>query len=306
MFAHRVAGQDSTHARLQGHHACRTRPAVKRHLAEVVARADGAEGDLAAALVGRENLYAALEEDEERFASIAFIAVGGMLMLATLHAHDPITTRVTWNGEIARIVEARCVTCHSPEGRGPMSLATYEDARKWSKAIKEEVMTRRMPYWQAVRGYGDFANDPSLSSFEIALMVAWADGGAPRGDKTPNAPSSSAVPEHERTAREPDSGLKTSTVPCGDRPLPQGTLVAVQPQLQKEDSVGIAVRFPNGQRHIVGWIRHFDPDFPTTYWLRAPLALPPGATLASERQPKQTGNDASRGDCTITVTLTSL
>ena len=54
-------------------------------------------------------------------------------------------------------------------------------ARPWARAIKEEVLTRRMPKWQAARGYGDFSNDPSLSPFEIALMVAWADGGAPRG-----------------------------------------------------------------------------------------------------------------------------
>ena len=81
------------------------------------------------------------------------------------HAHDPITTRVTWNGDIARIVEARCVRCHSPDGRGPMSLVTYEDARPWAKAIKEEVMTRRMPKWHAVRGYGDFTQ----RSFALAV-----------------------------------------------------------------------------------------------------------------------------------------
>ncbi len=62
-----------------------------------------------------------------------------------------------------------------------MSLASYEAARPWARAIKEEVLTRRMPKWQAARGYGDFSNDPSLSPFQIALVVAWADGGAPRG-----------------------------------------------------------------------------------------------------------------------------
>ena len=108
-------------------------------------------------------------------------AVGLAAAAAVVAAHDPITTRVTWTGEISRIVQARCVTCHSPDGRGPMSLRTYEDARPWARAIKEEVMTRRMPKWHAVRGYGDFSNDPSLSAFEIALIAAWADGGAPRG-----------------------------------------------------------------------------------------------------------------------------
>ena len=75
------------------------------------------------------------------------------------------------------------MTCHSPGGRAPMPLTTYEEARPWAKAIKEEVLARRMPKWHVVRGYGDFKNDPSLSAFEIALVAAWADGGAPASAK---------------------------------------------------------------------------------------------------------------------------
>ena len=222
--------------------------------------------------------------------------------LANVHAHDPITTRVTWNGEIARIVETRCVTCHSPEGRGPMSLATYEDARKWARAMKEEVMTRRMPYWQAARGYGDFANDPSLSAFEIALVTAWADGGAPRGEPQ-QKPRSAAASTRPSGPDESRSALRNVALPCGDRPLPEGTLVAIQPQLEKDDSVGVAVRFSDGRREIVGWIRAFDPEFPTTYWLRNPLMIPAGATLTSEFQAERAGSDAPRERCTINLTL---
>ncbi len=214
--------------------------------------------------------------------------------LAGVHAHDPIT-RVTWNGDIARIVEARCVTCHSPEGRGPMSLVTYEDARPWAKAIKEEVMTRRMPKWHAVRGYGDFANDPSLSAFEIALVTAWANGGAPRGDQpAPDKQAgSSGVPRGTPERARPQG--QTTSMPCGNRPLPEGTLVAVQPQLQKDGSLGVEVRFADGRREIVGWIRGYDPDFPATYWLRTPLTIPAGTTLVTE--PLE--------GCTINVTLTA-
>lgn len=60
--------------------------------------------------------------------------------------------------------------------------ATYHDGRSeivLAAAIKEEVLTRRMPQWNAARGFGAFANDPSLSPFEIALVAAWVDGGAP-------------------------------------------------------------------------------------------------------------------------------
>src|ERR1043166_5943376 len=111
------------------------------------------------------------------------IGIAWALLISGVSAHERITTKVTWAREIAPIVLTRCTPCHVPEGRAPMSLATYEDARPWAKAIKEEVLERRMPKWHAVRGYGDFANDPSLSPFEIALIVAWVDGGAPKGDE---------------------------------------------------------------------------------------------------------------------------
>ena len=38
-----------------------------------------------------------------------------------------------------------------------------------------------MPPWTAVRGYGHFANDISLSSREMEIILSWADGGAPSG-----------------------------------------------------------------------------------------------------------------------------
>ena len=121
---------------------------------------------------------------------------GVLLISGSLAAHDRITTKVTWDREIAPIVRARCVTCHSPGGRAPMPLTTYEEARPWAKAIKEEVLARRMPKWHVVRGYGDFKNDPSLSAFEIALVAAWADGGAPAFAKA----SASAKASADKTA----------------------------------------------------------------------------------------------------------
>ncbi|HEX8184305.1 MAG TPA: hypothetical protein VF747_06130 [Blastocatellia bacterium] len=63
-----------------------------------------------------------------------------------------------------------------------MSLVTYEDARPWAKAIKEEMLERRMPPWHAVKGYGEFRNAPALTQREIDLVVNWVEGGAPKGD----------------------------------------------------------------------------------------------------------------------------
>lgn len=116
-------------------------------------------------------------------AALLLVAVAGV----PAGAHDPITTRVTFSREIRAILAAHCTVCHARGGSAPMPLVTYEDVRPWARAIKEQALTRRMPKWHAARGFGAFADDPTLTPFEIALVVAWVDGGVPRGAGRANA-----------------------------------------------------------------------------------------------------------------------
>ena len=62
-----------------------------------------------------------------------------------------------------------------------MPLTTYELARPWARAIREEILERRMPPWGAVEGFGHFSNDVSLTQREMDIILSWADGGAPSG-----------------------------------------------------------------------------------------------------------------------------
>ncbi|MEN3332375.1 MAG: hypothetical protein V7641_1740 [Blastocatellia bacterium] len=103
--------------------------------------------------------------------------------LARVSAHEPITTKVRFNKEVVRILQRSCLSCHHPGGIA-MSLATYDEARPWAKAIKEEVLNKRMPPWHAVKGFGDFRNAPPLVQREIDLLVNWVEGGAPKGEDT--------------------------------------------------------------------------------------------------------------------------
>ena len=91
------------------------------------------------------------------------------------------STQVTWTADVAPIVAARCVRCHQAGGFGPMPLASYGDAKTWAPAIRDEVLSGRMPPWPAAPGYGDFRNDARLSAIEGELIARWADGGAPLG-----------------------------------------------------------------------------------------------------------------------------
>src|SRR5579864_5543095 len=95
---------------------------------------------------------------------------------------------VTFNKEVLPILQKRCQDCHRPGEAAPMSLMTYQDARPWAKAIREAVVTRKMPPWFADPHVGKFANDRSLSQTEIDTLVSWADGGAKEGN-TKDAPA---------------------------------------------------------------------------------------------------------------------
>jgi hypothetical protein len=111
------------------------------------------------------------------------------------------TTQVTWTVDVEPILRSRCVKCHRIDGFGPMSLATYQDAKPWAKAIREQVLSGTMPPWSAVAGYGDFVNDASLSAVEMELIARWADGATPLGPDMPLSQHAGTAPgdrAHER------------------------------------------------------------------------------------------------------------
>jgi mono/diheme cytochrome c family protein len=229
--------------------------------------------------------------------ALAAIAAGAFLVFTCPYlvaAHDRITTKVTWTREIAPIFEARCASCHRGGGRSTIPLETYQQARPWAAAIKEEVLTRRMPRWYAARGYGDFANDPSLSPFEIALIAAWVDGGAPEIEK--GKPATGAVPAGWLTVASftppPPSKLRTVSERCGERAV-AGKLIAIRPSLELKGSAGIAAVLPSGRQEVIAWIRDYDPHDAVTYWLRTPIMLPTGSRLRVD----------SAGGCSIDLTF---
>lgn len=107
-----------------------------------------------------------------------------LLMGEPVGSHVPITTRITFNREVVRILRQHCHDCHSPRGvMSSLPLLTYAEARPWAKAIKEEILNRRMSPHQVVKGYGLFRHDYLISAREQDQLVSWIDGGAPKGDE---------------------------------------------------------------------------------------------------------------------------
>jgi hypothetical protein len=89
---------------------------------------------------------------------------------------------VTFHKNIEPLLQTHCQTCHRPGEIGPMPLLSYQEARPWAKAIKQAVLTRKMPPWFADSSVQHYSNDASLSAAEIDTFASWVDAGAPEGD----------------------------------------------------------------------------------------------------------------------------
>src|SRR5579862_9783789 len=104
------------------------------------------------------------------------ISASGLALAATIPAQP------SFYKNVLPVMQNRCQQCHRPGEAAPMSFMTYKDTRPWAKAIREAVLTRKMPPWPADPHYGKFSNDRSMSRAEIDTLVAWVDTGASEGN----------------------------------------------------------------------------------------------------------------------------
>ncbi|MCU1261402.1 MAG: hypothetical protein JWO80_4287 [Bryobacterales bacterium] len=185
-------------------------------------------------------------------------------------AHDPVTTRITWTQEISRIVQNRCLRCHG-EGSS-ISFATYAEARPWAKAIRNQVLTRKMPPWGAVHGAGEFRDDPSLTEPEIERVVQWVEGGAPEGDpiylpRPRSVPAVAAIRRHE-------AARISSTQPLTLKR--EYAFTAIRPDSPLE----AVATLPDGRVEHLIWLKDYHG---LTYVFRDPVRLPKGTVVRVTR-----------------------
>ncbi|HKV39328.1 MAG TPA: cytochrome c [Blastocatellia bacterium] len=115
-------------------------------------------------------------------AIVALAGLGLVGMSADRSGAKPDAAAVTFDKDVAPILNANCAQCHRPGEIAPMSLLTYKDARPWARSIREKVLQRVMPPWHADPHYGEFTNDRRLTQKEIDTIAAWVDQGAKEGD----------------------------------------------------------------------------------------------------------------------------
>ena len=200
----------------------------------------------------------------------------------TVRAHDVITTKLTWNREISRIVTLRCAACHHTGG-GAFSLMTYAEARPWAVAIKEEVLSRRMPPWGAVKGFGDFRNDQGLTAEQIEWITAWVGGGVPEGDPA-DLETNPKIPE---TAAPPATAGQL--IVSGDLRLVRDfTVDGILPlSVPDQLSMQIIATLPDGRVEPLLWLYEYKSKFVHSFLLQTPLKLPKGTLIVGVPKPSK-------------------
>jgi len=66
-------------------------------------------------------------------------------LTAPAAGHKPITSPFTFYEDVLPITQARCGSCHAPDGVAPMSLLTHEAAVPWAESLRLELVASRMP-----------------------------------------------------------------------------------------------------------------------------------------------------------------
>jgi mono/diheme cytochrome c family protein len=205
--------------------------------------------------------------------SLLTIAAFFTLLVMPLAAHDIITTKLTYAREISRIFARRCVSCHGANSSIPLN--SYQEVRPWAVDIKEQVLARSMPPWGAVKGFGDFSPDQSLTQEEIFIIAAWVVGGAPRGE--------AALVARDQQLMQPGThgSLSDALLVSTGTVLPKPLAVSgIRPRCETlVNSVRITARLPDGRIEPLVWLYRYDPRWEQVFQFRRTLRLPRGTMI---------------------------
>jgi hypothetical protein len=238
----------------------------------------------------------------------AALAVVVVLMMAPAgDAHEGVTSKFTYHADVYPVVLNRCGRCHIDGGVGPMSLLKYEDAFPWAESLRAELLA----------AYGDLSTearsakvDPhdfvkaahrQISARELDVVLNWATGGTPEGDKA-QTPAPAAL-HIEWAAGQPDVIAKmpdryqmnatasdathesalpipvTSVVTVGRLDLLPGTPAIVR-------SAVLSLRSPDGTARVLGtWMPR---QVPAAIDLKPPVRIDPGAQIVARMHYKKT------------------
>jgi hypothetical protein len=228
---------------------------------------------------------------------LLLVAVCIFLASHPTSSHEPVTTKIRFNKEIVRIFQDHCLACHQPGSNTKIFLNNYASARPWAKAIKEEILERRMPPSQAVKGFGRFEDDYGLTQHEVDQIVAWVDGGTPKGDDKDLPPDLVPPASKKDSDNSRIKALKiiamraTEQIPAGVghqrvessvRISADAEAIAIRPLLFPfAKSLEVTAYRPNGTNEVLVWAEDYRYDWQPTYYFKSAIPLPKGTRVSA-------------------------
>lgn len=155
-------------------------------------------------------------------------------------AHETLTTTVLFDREIVRIISKHCVMCHT-EGGPSFPLGTYEQSWLQRRPIRADVISRHMPPWSAVPGYGEFLNDNNLTLRETQFIVSWVEGLGPRNSGTVFSNVAGAAPSAKEVRASADFAHWPLGEPSLKRQLPSTTIEPKQAPFMRKIVVDLGL-----------------------------------------------------------------
>ena len=189
---------------------------------------------------------------------------------------DTNSAPVTFNKDVLPILQKNCQGCHRPGELAPMSFLSYSETRPWAKAMKQAVVTKKMPPWFAEKGH--FANDRTLTDDEISTLARWADNGAPEGDAK-DRPAPLAF--HDGWNIQPDLIVE----------MPKEFLVAASGTINYQNFL-VKVNFPEDRWVVAAEMR---PGNPKVVHHGRVIVRPPTSTWMAKAVPGEPYEEGSDG-----------
>lgn len=156
---------------------------------------------------------------------------------------------LTYNRDIAPILNANCVVCHREGEVGPFPLTSYMDAAKRARQIGRVVDMKLMPPWKAAQDHGEFEGQRTLTDHEIETLKAWAKTDRVEGDPKDLPPTPKFADDWH--LGPPDMILemeKPFEVPAGGPDLFQNFVIDYE---IPEDKLVATVEFKPGDASVV-------------------------------------------------------
>lgn len=128
-----------------------------------------------------------------RFGSLLLLLLVGAISCGSTDVPD--APDVTFTRDVQPLLEQRCLSCHKDGGIAGIPFDSYQQVAPMADLIVDAVERGTMPPWLAAAGCEEYADDPSLTDAQKAMLRRWLELGAPEGEpaERPTTPAANTA-----------------------------------------------------------------------------------------------------------------